>query len=487
VNGDSAEREIVVDTQTVHAVFSNKGARLIHYTLKQYKTDAGGPLELVPGGAGPEAIKPFTLAVDDPLATQALNNSLYRTDASETVDATSEARTISFEMATSDGLTAKKTFTFEPSGYILVFGANVSKGDQRLNPTIEWGPGLGDDIARAKPSGFLSPSYNTPAQPIYHDNGKVVRVPPATAGAQDGLFLYAGMDDHYFVSVVLNDQAPAPFHLQYTPNAVTLPDNTGLTGRYVNYSVRFAQPRDSVRFFFGPKAFDDLKGISTEMVRIINYGMFSWLAVPLLNALKWVHGYIGNWGWAIVVLTILINAAMFPLRQASMSSMRKMQEVQPQMKAIQDRYAKYKITDPERQKMNEEVMALYKTKGINPASGCVPMLLTFPFLFAFLAMLSQSIEIRGAHFAGWITNLSAPDPFYITPVLMGVAQFLQQKMTPTNMDPAQQKIMQFMPLMFIFASFSFPSGTVIYWLVSTVLAISQQYFMTTYRSARKTA
>jgi len=170
-----------------------------------------------------------------------------------------------------------------------------------------------------------------------------------------------------------------------------------------------------------------------------------------------------------------------------MSSMRKMQEVQPQMKAIQDRYAKYKITDPERQKMNEEVMALYKAKGINPASGCVPMLLTFPFLFAFLAMLSQSIEIRGAHFAGWITNLSAPDPLYITPVLMGIAQFLQQRMTPTNMDPAQAKIMMFMPLMFIFASFSFPSGTVIYWLVSTVLAISQQYFMTNFRTARKTA
>ena len=142
--------------------------------------------------------------------------------------------------------------------------------------------------------------------------------------------------------------------------------------------------------------------------------MFSWLAVPLLGALKWVHGFIGNWGWSIVVLTILINLAMFPLRHKSVVSMRKMQEIQPQMKAIQDRYAKYKITDPERQKMNDEVMALYKAKGVNPASGCVPMLLTMPFLFAFYAMLSQSIEIRGAHFVGWIHDLSAPDPLYIT-------------------------------------------------------------------------
>jgi YidC/Oxa1 family membrane protein insertase len=155
--------------------------------------------------------------------------------------------------------------------------------------------------------------------------------------------------------------------------------------------------------------------------------------------------------------------------------MRKMQEIQPQMKAIQERYAKYKITDPERQKMNQEVMELYKSKGVNPASGCVPMLLTFPFLFAFYAMLVAAIEIRGAEFAGWITNLSAPDPLFITPILMGIAQFLQTKMTPTSADPTQQRIMLFMPIMFTMMSLSFPSGLVLYWLVSTVFTIGQQY------------
>ena len=148
--------------------------------------------------------------------------------------------------------------------------------------------------------------------------------------------------------------------------------------------------------------------------------MFAWLAVPLLGALKWVHGFIGNWGWSIVVLTILINLAMFPLRHKSVVSMRKMQEIQPQMKAIQDRYAKYKVTDPERQKMNTEVMELYKAKGVNPASGCVPMLLTFPFLFAFYAMLSQSIEIRGADFVGWIHEpLGAAIRFTSLPIADG--------------------------------------------------------------------
>ena len=152
-----------------------------------------------------------------------------------------------------------------------------------------------------------------------------------------------------------------------------------------------------------------MRSIDPEFTRAIYFGMFAWLAAPLLDALRWVHGFVGNWGWSIIVLTILINLAMFPLRHKSVVSMRKMQELQPQMKAIQDRYAKYKITDPERQKMNTEVMELYKSRGVNPASGCVPMLLTMPFLFAFYAMLGQAIEIRGQDFLV-DSDLSAPIP-----------------------------------------------------------------------------
>jgi len=218
--------------------------------------------------------------------------------------------------------------------------------------------------------------------------------------------------------------------------------------------------------------------MDTEMVRVINFGIFSWLAVPLLGALKWLHQYIGNWGWSIVALTILINLAMFPLRQKSVSSMRKMQEIQPQLKAIQDRYSHLKMTDPARGKMNEEVMALYKEKGVNPASGCVPMLLTMPFLFAFYSMLSQAIEIRGADFFGWIVDLSRPDPLYITPILMGATMFWQQKITPTSADPVQQRVMMIMPLMFTFMFLSYPSGLVIYWTISNLWAIGQQYLTT---------
>jgi YidC/Oxa1 family membrane protein insertase len=159
-----------------------------------------------------------------------------------------------------------------------------------------------------------------------------------------------------------------------------------------------------------------------------------------------------------------------------MVSMRKMQALQPEIKAIQERYAKYKVTDPERQKMNQEMMGLYKQKGVNPVSGCIPMLLTMPILFAFYAMLSAAIELRGAPFFGWITDLSAHDPLYITPVLMGASMFWQQKLMPMNADPIQQKLFLLMPVIFTVSFLWAPSGLVVYWFFSNLLAIGQQYF-----------
>ena len=181
--------------------------------------------------------------------------------------------------------------------------------------------------------------------------------------------------------------------------------------------------------------------------------------MPLLRSLKWVNGFVGNYGWSIIILTIIINLMMFPLRHKSVVSMRKMQEIQPEVKAIQDRYSKLKATDPAKQKMNQELMALYRERGVNPASGCVPMLLTMPVLLAFWALLSTAIELRGAPFFGWIHDLSAHDPLYITPVLMGVSQFWQQKMTPSaGMDPTQQKMMLIMPVIFTVMFLWLPAG-----------------------------
>ena len=232
----------------------------------------------------------------------------------------------------------------------------------------------------------------------------------------------------------------------------------------------------NVKFYVGPKDFDVLQAVDGRLVRVINFGIFDFLAVPLLRALKWIHGYVSNYGWSIIILTLLINVVMFPLRHKSMVSMRKMQEIQPQVKAIQDRYKDLKATDPAKQKMNGEMMSLYKEKGVNPVSGCIPMLLTMPVLFAFYSLLSQAIEIRGEPFIWWITDLSAHDKFYVTPILMGASQFWQQRLSPpAGGDPVQQKMMMMMPLVFTFMFLWMPSGLTVYWFFSNLLAIGQQY------------
>ena len=480
VVGESDDRDITVETRTVRAVFSNRGARLRHWVLKDYKNDNGQPLDLVPSAENVNnALTPFSLRFDDPVLTSKANGGLYRSESPASIDATSSPATVAFEWQDGEGFRVTKSFSIQPDGYIVAVSVQARRGEQVLNPGLDWGPGLGDDIAYSPRGGFLSPNYSTPAQALVHRDGSVVRLTATAPATESGPFLYAGVDDHYFTALLLNDKAnPAPFRFDHTPYLVPAKTEGAPAGHYVAFGVTFDTPQATQRFFFGPKAFDQLRAMDTEMVRVINFGMFSWLAVPLLGALKWVHQYVGNWGWAIVALTILINLAMFPLRQKSVTSMRKMQEIQPQMKAIQARYEKYKITDPQRQKMNEEVMALYKEKGVNPASGCVPMLLTMPFLFAFYAMLSQAIEIRGADFFGWIVDLSRPDPLYITPILMGATMFWQQKITPTSADPVQQRVMMIMPLMFTFMFLSYPSGLVIYWTISNLWAIGQQYLTT---------
>lgn len=478
--GDSDEREIVVETSTVRAVFTNRGARLTHWVLKDFKNDAGRQLDLVPDAQklGP-ALLPFSLKLSDQAMTGRANGGLYRASATK-VDATAAPASVTFDYGDASGLMVSKTFAFDPTGYIVTMTVRVQQSGSMVIPTIEWGPGLGDDIARAKPASFLSPSYSTPAQAIYHQDGSVERLSQATPGRLTGVYRYVGIDDHYFTALALNDfAAPSPVTFDHTPFVVGAAADGTPAGRYVAFSVQPSSAGAPQRFFVGPKEFDTLQAVDTELVRVINFGFFAPLSVPLLRALKWVQTYVGNWGWSIIVLTLLINIAMSPLRQKSVSSMRKMQEIQPQMKAIQDRYSKYSMTDPARQKMNEEVMALYKARGVNPASGCIPMLLTFPFLFAFYGMLSQAIELRGAEFLGWIVDLSRPDPLLITPLLMGATMFWQQRITPTSADPVQQKVMMIMPVMFTFMFLSYPSGLVIYWTLSNLWAIGQQYLSTT--------
>jgi YidC/Oxa1 family membrane protein insertase len=466
---DEAEREIVVENDYIRGVLSTRGAVLQSWRLKRYHDDEGQPLELVPADVPAGALRPFSLAVDDAGLSARLQRALFKPSTTEVL--TGPDSSITFEYQDGDGLAARKVFRFSDTApYTITFSAEVTHRGQALVPTVHWGPALGDGLAEE--SSFL---YSPPAQPIFYRDGDVTRVGQgdiAEYAVQEGSFGFAGVDDHYFISAVL--PAGVPLQLRYQALQVPAATPDGRAARFVDWSSRLAATPSEVKYFFGPKDFEVLASIDRDFVRAIHFGLFSPIVVPLLRSLNWIHGYVGNYGWSIIILTAIINILMFPLRHKSVVSMRKMQEIQPEVKAIQERYAKLKMTDPGKQKMNVEVMNLYRERGVNPASGCVPMLLTLPVLIGFYSMLSVAIELRGAPFIGWITDLSRHDPLFITPVLMGATQFIQTKMTPSTADPTQQKVMLMMPLMFMAFFLWAPSGLVLYWTVANMWAIGQQ-------------
>jgi YidC/Oxa1 family membrane protein insertase len=463
VVADTQAHDVVVENETVRAVFSTRGGVLKQWTLKHY-TESGHPLDLVPHTLPAEQPLPFSLSLDDKAIDAALNGALFKpTERTE-----NSIRTLTLDYQDASGLHARKTFSLGKSGFVLSFSVLAEQGARALNPGINLGPALGSGRNLSGNRAYTLP------RAIFSRDNKVTREAANKIGdgrTEEGTFTFAGADDQYFLSSLLLPRKP----LRVEYKTITVAGATEKdTQHFVQYTVRFTSPPEGERLFLGPKDFDVLAGIDRNMTRAIDFGMFAWLVVPLLRALKWINAGVGNYGWSIIILTVLINLVMFPLRHKSVVSMRKLQEIQPQIKAIQDRYSKLKMTDPARQKMNVEMMNLYREKGVNPASGCVPMLLTFPVLFAFYAMLSVAIELRGAPWVGWIHDLSLHDPYYVTPILMGGTMFWQQKLTPMNVDPVQQKMFMFTPIMFTFFFLWAPSGVVLYWFVSNLWAIGQQ-------------
>ncbi len=464
--GDSVERDVRVETQDVIAVFTNRGARLKSWRLKKYFDQQHNPQELIETQLPTQPL-PFTLSTADAQLDATLNGALYAVHGAPSALVTTPTD-VSFEYRDAAGVQSTKIFHFGPASYTVGLKADVTSGARAITPAIVWGPAIGDiaEISR----------YTQRAEGLLSQNGKVQRLSSKDISKQpnyDGDFFFAGVDDNYFMTVVLSS---GPATVLFHPVTIPPPPGSKDAAReLVSYTV---QPKraGSLQFFAGPKDFDVLAAIGPDATRAINFGMFAVIVVPLLRSLKWLHGYVANYGWDIIILTVIINVLILPFRHMSVVSMRKMQAIQPEIKKIQDRYAKFKATDPEKQKMNQEMMALYKERGVNPAGGCIPILLTFPLIFAFYALLSTAIELRGAPFIGWIHDLSAHDPYYVTPVLMGVSQLWQQWTMPSaGVDPAQQKMMMFMPIMFTFMFLWAPSGLAIYWLVSNVWQIGQQY------------
>ena len=464
--GDTIERDIKVETRDVIAVFTNRGARLKSWRLKRYLDRDRQPQELI--------VRldlqplPFTLRVPDEQKTGLLNDSLYVVAGAPTGDSAANSATrLRFEYSSASDhgeLHAIKEFEIKPAGYVVVFSTNLA-----TPYTVQWGPAVGDIGENSR--------YVKKAGGLFSQNMSIARKAPKDFAAQptyDGEFEFIGVDDNYFLVSAL---APGPSKVTYQAVSIPPPANSKDPARdLVAFSLEPARASQALGFFAGPKDFDVLAAVGGNLREAIDFGWFKLIVIPLLKNLKRINQVVGNYGWSIIILTVVLNALLFPFRHWSVVSMRKMQQIQPEVKSIQDRYAKYKTTDPARQKMNQELMALYKERGVNPALGCVPMLLTMPFLIAFYSLLSTAIEIRGAPFVGWIHDLSLHDPFYVTPVLMGGTMVWQQKLAPaTGVDPAQQKMMMLMPAVFTFMFLWAPAGVAVYWLMSNLWGIGQQY------------
>ena len=464
--GDATERDVRVETRSVSAVFTNRGARLKSWRLKRYLDGQRQPQELVETEAPGQPL-PFSLRTPDAAVTATLNTSLYAV-ANAPSGVISSPFDLRFEYRNAAGVQAVKEFHFDPDAYVVTLRTLVTAGDRAVTPAVQWGPAPGDiaEVSR----------YSQKAEGILYQD-KVRRLAAKDIAKQSeytGDFKLAGVDDNYFMAAAL---FPTNTTIRYQPVAIPpLAGSKDQARELVAYEVEAGTANTPMKFFVGPKDFDVLQSISPDLTNAINFGTFAIIVAPLLRSLKWVNGYVGNYGFSIIILTVLINVIMFPLRHKSVVSMRKMQEIQPEVKAIQDRYSKLKATDPAKQKMNQELMTLYRERGVNPAGGCVPMLLTMPVLIAMWSLLSTAIELRGAPFIGWIHDLTAHDPLYITPVIMGASQLWQQKMTPnTGMDPAQQRMMMMMPIIFTVMFLWLPAGVAIYYAVTNIWAIGQQY------------
>jgi len=479
-----SETDSVIENDLYRITFTNRGAQVKSWVLKKYKDDKGNPLELV-HNAGAQFGLPLSLWTWDPKLRDQLNSALY---VPSPVSAGAE-RVLSYEF--SDGaITARKIFTFDHTYVVRVETLVTNQGDI-VSALPAWPAGFGDQT--------VIPSYMA-AQVVWQYQDKVTRLDAkkVSGGAtQGGPLSWAGVVDQYFAAVFLPDDPESAAlvtlsHPVKVPKDANKPDpNQTVDASVLGVAVGSLKGSTSGRMFVGPKALDVLDDVRAmplvgsrntgpDLEKAVNFGTyFGWLARPLFLWLKWTHDHwTPNWGWSIAILTVIINLALLPLRVTSMKSALKMQRVQPQIKAIQEKYKKYKMNDPKRADMNRELQELYKRESINPAGGCLPLLLQMPFLIAFYSMLGVAIELRHAPWV-WIRDLSSPDPWHVLPVLIIITMFYVQKMTPqAGMDPMQQKMMTFMmPVMIGAISWNLAAGLCLYWTIGNVLAIAQQYWI----------
>lgn len=463
----STEKEITVDTPLYTAVFSTKGGTLKSFTLKGYRKSIAkdsDPIELVHLGDG--TAKPLTVTFPG-------SNIDIRGDSTFTVnthflDLTQkpEVSKLIFTQTHPRVATIEKIFTFYPDRYPIELEVkihNLTKEAISQSALLSWYQYVdpkaeSDDYGHEGPISYISKNIETfEAKKI--EGEKTLGPDVIWAGFENKYFIASMIPQHpTLTSLILNVDAKHTVSVSLKGPENIIP--AGQTGSFL-YSL-----------YLGPKDHDVLKSLGVGLENAIDFGSWlKWLALPLLISLKFINSYVHNYGIAIIILTVLIKILFWPLGNKSYKSMKELQKIQPKLRELQEKYKN------DRAKLGQETMALYKAHNVNPLGGCLPMLIQIPVFFGLYKALMYSIELRHAPFIWWIQDLSAKDPYYITPIIMGGTMLIQQKMSPPMGDPIQQKVMLLMPVFFTFLFLNFPSGLVIYWLFQNILSIGQQYYI----------
>jgi YidC/Oxa1 family membrane protein insertase len=437
------------------------------WLLKKYQDHSNKPLDLVNSVAAAKTGYPLALTFKNQAPSSDVNAALYAMKKS------AGGLGVEFEFSNIKTI-ARKSLLWTKDGYLAQISTEVTENGVALPHQIAWRGGFGDLTVPNPAVAQHTVYYDGATSKLEVQEAKVAKEGPVTAS---GSFIFAGVEDTYFAAAFLphgngaidvqtfSDTAATPFHKEEQPYAGAAVGGAG---------------RNQFSLFVGPKDLDVLKKVHPKLELIVDWGWFGLIAQPLFLLVHWLNdAFVHNWGWSIIVATVLINFALLPLKLSSMKSMKKMQVLQPQIQAINERYKSIGMRDARKQQQNQEIMDLYSKHGANPMGGCVPMLLQFPLLIAFYKVFTIAIELRGASWL-WVQDLSQAETFAIKilPIVYIASQFWMSKMTPpaAGADPAQQKMMQFMPLIFGVMFYSAASGLMLYWSTGNLVAIAQQWF-----------
>jgi len=472
-----AEDTAVLESSSTRAVFSNRGAQLVSLQFKGQPSVKGGAVDLVRKRS--DSLYPYGLVQGRTLRPHPLNTALFRVERGSDND-------VVFRYRGPAGI-AEKRFRFDGRGF-LEATVNVPGGDWGLL----LGPGLGNPSPEEVTSRYARRGV------VYKSGGDVETLNPQSeleVKTLSGRVDWVGLEDTYFLSAVvpragLDGVVLQPMMIEgVAPRArfLAVPAEDDMTSEQKklprDYRVVLEPEGDTLSLlsYWGDKNYERLASLPYDLESAVDLGMFGFLAKPLLVGLHWIYdNVVANYGWAIILLTVVIKILLLPLTHTSMKSMKKMQELNPKVQAIRERY-KSKLKDKQgkpnlemQRKMNDEVMGLYKEAGVNPVGGCLPILLQMPILFAFFNLLTAAVELRNAPWMLWIFDLSSKDPYYVLPIVMGATQWLQVRMAPQSGDPLQRRMFELMPIVMTVMFIGVPSGLVLYWLTNNVLTIVQQ-------------